>query len=452
MGRYFVMVIVIIKTIWYYLLANVLAISKNPKVLVRLYYAGVSNKRLTFRLPDNSKSDVLITFRIYKRLVFNLLKKKKPLEVLNAKNTTYIFDANFSSIYLRNTYIKNLTGIDSGGFIIKEDLISFINLWLTIFYLICLTITFVPVFVASLFYNKMYHPALLMQEFIEIIQLQYLVKKNKITHLHYFCIYEREANIWAFILMKIGVYINKIPSEVPLHFWNKIIIANELSTCFGYQKQEVEYYKRTMFIDKVTSWVPETLFEAPKRFLSKGSLGINTEFKIGFFSSGNWLRHHINDLDLGFNGKANEELLLKTLINYCTQNKIKMKVFLHPLEKKEIYSQVVNSYYENFINNKTVFFADKNTKSIEGFDTIELGIALHSTLMFERLVLGFKTIIAPWGYHEGFVPNSSFSNICSRSSDDIIELIEKNINLTSDEFFEQNQLSDFVYQSPSFST
>jgi hypothetical protein len=292
----------------------------------------------------------------------------------------------------------------------------------------------------------------LLQEFIEIIQLQYLVKKHKITHLHYFCIYEREANMWAYILMNLSVYINKIPSEVPLRFWNKIIVSNELSTCFAYQKQEVEFYKETMFFDKLTSWVPEAYFEAPKRFLEKSPLVINTEYKFGFFSSGFWLRHHMNNLDLGFNEKANEELILKALINYSAQNKIKLQVFLHPLEKRKIYSQIVNNYYEKFIDNKTVFLADKNIKSIEGFDIIEIGISLYSTLMFERLVLGFKTIIAPWGYNDFPVPNSSFSNICSKSSDDFIELVDKNINLTPDEFFEQNQIEDFVYQSTSFNT
>ena len=49
------------------------------------------------------------------------------------------------------------------------------------------------------------------------------------------------------------------------------------------------------------------------------------EFKIGFFSSGNWLREKINDVDLGYNDKENEELLFKTLINYAVIKKIKLR-------------------------------------------------------------------------------------------------------------------------------
>ena len=450
MGFNSIMIGVIIKTFWFYLLANVLVILRKPIILSELYYAGLSNKKPTFRFPDKSKRDVLMTIRIYKRLLLNLLKKKQPIVFLNTKSSSYIFDGTVYSIDTRNTYITNLTGSVSGGFISKDNLIYRINFWLTVFFILCLSITFFPVFLLSLFHNKKYHLALLLQEFIEVIQLQYLLKKNRITHLHYFCIYEREANLWSYILMKSNIYINKIPSEVPLHFWNKIIISNELSTCFSYQKQEVEYYKQTMFVNKITNWVPETFFEAPERFLEKRELNNPPEFQIGFFSSGNWLRTYINDLDLGYNDKENEELLFKTLINYANENNIKLKVFLHPLEKKEQYNQVVFDYYKNFIDDKIIFLADKNIKSIEGFDTIEMGVALYSTLMFERLTLGFKTIIAPWDYVGFPIPNSSFANVCSKSSDDIVELIDKNINLSTNDFFVQNQITDLVYQNTLF--
>ena len=143
------MIGVIIKTTWFYLLANLLVILRKPIILMELYYAGLSNERPTFRFSDKSKSDVLITVRIYKRLLLKLLKKKQPIVFLNAKSSSYIFDGTEYSINTRNTYITNLTGSVSGGFISKDNLIYRINFGLTIFFILCLSITFFPFFLLS---------------------------------------------------------------------------------------------------------------------------------------------------------------------------------------------------------------------------------------------------------------------------------------------------------------
>ena len=75
--------------------------------------------------------------------------------------------------------------------------------------------------------------------------------------------------------MKSGVYINKIPSEVPLVFANKVIVADELSFCFAYQKEEFEEFRETMFVKKTQQWVPETFFKVPKKLIT--SLKQNVE-------------------------------------------------------------------------------------------------------------------------------------------------------------------------------
>ena len=444
------MLIDFILTVWYFNLALFAKFLNFKKRLKRIYYCGVSLNNKTLRYKEKSIKDFLIALKIYKFIFYSFLKKTNTTNKFNKQSKSAIYDATTFSKDLRIEYIEKLSGEKIECFFSKDNLLIQINIWQTTILLLFLLLSFIPIFLIYIFSkNKLKYPLLII-EIVECFNLLQLLKINKITKLHYFCIYERDSNICAFILMKCRIYINKIPSEVPLHFWNKIIIANELSTCFGYQKQEVECYKKTMFINKVTSWVPEQFFESPKRFLLAEMLRNICEFKIGFFSSGNWLREKINDVDLGYNDKENEELLFKTLINYAVIKKIKLQIFLHPLEKNAKYTEIVNSYYNIYINNTEIFLADKSVKSIEGFDKIDLGIALYSTLMFERLALGFKTLIAPWDYTEFPIPNSSFSNICSKSSDDIIELIENNINLTADEFFTKNQITELVYQNLSF--
>ena len=430
------------KIISYYKIANLLAIfninKKSP-----LYYAGKSLSQITFRLPNESKNDFFITIRIFKRILFNLFKRKKAFLKLNQNTHTAIFDGNHHAFELRDRYIKTYSGEDCSAFISKNDLIYFLSIYLAFFYVVILISSFIPIFFISLFSKNKFHFPLMIQEFIETIQLVYLVKTHHISKIHYFCIYERDSNICAFILMKLGVYINKIPSEVPLCFFNKTIIANELSFCFAYQKEEFDVFTKTMFVEKTNLWAPEQILNAPKRFLTPHKNEKNSMYDIGFFSSGNWLRTQLGDIDLGHNDKENEELILRGLIDYAQKNNLKLRLFLHPLEKKCQHKESSEVYYKEFLQHKNVTIADTSISSIEGFDDINIGVSLYSTLMFERIYLGFKTILAPFDYSDFPIKQSSLNEICIHNMQQLYAKLDVNLKLTTIDFFEMNHLKSY---------
>ena len=422
--------ILLFKIISYYKIANLLAIfgiKKNSP----LYCAGKSLSKITFRLPNESKNDFFITIRIFKRIIVNLFTRKKAFLKLNQNTHTAIFDVNHNAFELRDNYIKTYSGENCSSFISKNDLISFKSFYLTMFYVVFLILSFLPIFLISLFSKNKFHYPLMIQEFLETIQLVYLVKKNDISKMHYFCIYERDSNICAFILMKFGVYVNKIPSEVPLCFFNKSIISNELSFCFSYQKEEFDLYRKTMFVEKTNLWAPEQLLNAPKRFLTPNRNERKPTHDIGFFSSGNWLRAKLGDIDLEHQDKENEELILRGLIKYSQQNNLKMRLFLHPLEKKSQHKELSDVYYKEFLHYENVTLADTTIASIEGFDDINLAVSLYSTLMFERIYLGFKTIIAPFDYDEFPIKQSSLNHICVHNMEELYFKLDVNLKLTT---------------------
>lgn len=434
--------ILLFKIISYYKIANLLAafgIKKNSL----LYCAGKSLTQITFRLPNESKNDFFITIRIFKRVLFNLFKRKKAFLKLNQNTHTAIFDVNHNTTELRINYIKTYSGENCSSFISKNDLISFLSVYLTMFYVVVLILTFIPIFLISLFSKNKFHYPLMIQEFFETIQLVYLVKKYHIYKVHYFCIYERDSNICAFILMKFGIYINKIPSEVPLCFFNKSIIANELSFCFDYQKEEFGFYNKTMFVDKTNVWAPEQILNAPKRFLTPDRNESKASYDIGFFSSGNWLRAQLGDVDMGHHDKDNEELILRGLIHYVQQSNLKLRVFLHPLEKITQHKLASDLYYKEFLQFNNVSLADTLISSIEGFDDINIAVSLYSTLMFERIYLGFKTILAPFDYDDFPIKQSSLNHICVRNMKQLYAKLDVNLDLTTVDFFQTNQLQNY---------
>ena len=428
------------KIISYYKIANLLVFF-NIKKNSPLYYAGKSLSQITYRLPNESKKDIFITLRIYKRIFIKLFKRKNVYLKLNQNTHTAIFDGTHYAFELRDKYIKTYSGEDCSAIISKNDLICFLSIYLTFFYVVILISSFIPIFCISLFSKNKFHLPLMIQEFFETIQLIYLVKKHHISKVHYFCIYERDSNICAFILMKFGVYINKIPSEVPLTFFNQVIIANQLSFCFVYQKEEFEEFKQTMFVEKTELWAPEQILNVPQRFLSKREF--KPQYDIGFFSSGNWLRAQLGDIDLGHNDKENEELILRGLITYSKKNNLLIRLFLHPLEKRTEYKATSQNYYKEFLQHENVSLADTTISSIEGFDGINIAVSLYSTLMFERIYLGFKTILAPFDYNQFPIKQSSLNQICAHNMQQLYLKLDFNLNLTTKDFFESNQLQNY---------
>lgn len=263
--------------------------------------------------------------------------------------------------------------------------------------------------------------------------------------LHYFCIYERDANICSFLLINSDIFVNKIASEVPLYFYNKIIVATRLVCCIPYQLEEFRAYKKTMFVEQTVLWGPECILQVPKRlFLSNTFKNNSITHDIGFFSSGNWLRNQLGNIQLDRNEKEHEKLLLLHIKSYCLKNKLSFIVFLHPLEKKLEYKSLTESYYKKLNLNPEFDFAPVNNKSIEGFDLINIGIALYSTLMFERLTLGYKTLISPVGYDDFPLPKSTFNNICVKDKSDLESKLNFNLPLNTNDFFKLNNIQNMI--------
>jgi len=421
-------------------MASILHLKKNGP----LYNCGINLKGITFRLPGKSRRDPIICLRIYKRILFDVFKNQTPFKKYDSNSGQAILDGNLDSTDLRYNYIEKFSGARNDLIIAKDNLLHFSGLSMSLFTIFILFVTFVPVFLISLFSKDKIHYPFLVKEYLECLLLQQILSRNKITHLNYFCIYERDANLCAYILMKSGIYVNKIPSEVPLHFWNKIVVANQLSFCFAYQVEEFEAFKATMFVEKTEHWAPEKILESPARFQTPRQIKINPLYDIGFFSSANWLRYLKGDVDMEHNDRENEKLILDTLVNLTAERNLSLRIFAHPLEKIEENHEATKNYYHNILKNPGISLADFDKPSIEGFDEINTAISLYSTLMFERIHLGFKTILAPFDYHDFPLKSSPFKNICVSNTSELKVKIEESLPLSDKVFFEKYKLINYT--------
>jgi hypothetical protein len=63
--------------------------------------------------------------------------------------------------------------------------------------------------------------------------------------------------------------------------------------------------------------------------------------------------------------------------------------------------------------------------------------------MFERIYLGFKTILAPFDYDDFPIKQSSLNQICVRNMKQLYAKLDVNLDLTTVDFFQTNQLQNY---------
>ena len=415
--------------------------SNNKRKSPKLYFSGSCLYKDSFRYPLKSKNDFLISLRIYKSIIFSMFFKSIIYENHNFKNGIAIFDRSLNSAELRSNYIFKYSGYKSDLIIPKENLLNYYSFSSSVIICLFLFFSVLPVFLLSFFSkNKLTYPLLIL-EIIECFVLNEILIKHKIKELFYFNIYERDSNIVACILMDRGVYVNKIPSEVPICFWNKIIVSNSLCICFPYQLDEYNLFKETIFVDQINNWGPEKILEAPDYVFKTNKNDNEPKYKIGYYSSGYWLRSIKGNVSLGDYLSVENELM-NLLNEYSKSYNIEIFIYLHPIELKKSNLILTKNYYSEIIRNKNIKISFDNTPSIFSFNQIDLGISIKSTLMFERIFYGYKTLLYCFKKHDFPIKNSSLNNIFINKKC-FNEIISKSLALKTTEFFNHFDLMKY---------
>ena len=323
----------------------------------------------------------------------------------------------------------------------KDNLLNYYSFSSFAITILFLSFSFLPVFLLSIFSkNKLTYP-LLISEIIECFILSELLYKHKIKQLFYFNIYERDSNIVAYYLMSRAIYINKIPSEVPIYFWNQIIIANTLCICFPYQLEEYSQFKETIFVDQTKNWGPERIVNAPKYLLKKNKNTNKPKYKIGFYTGGYWLRSKKGDVIVGDYVSVENELI-KNLVEYVKINNIQIIFYLHPRELKEENLVMTKNYYSEIDKNKNIHISYENIPSLLKLNDVDLGISIKSTLMFERIFYGYKTLFYCFKQKDFPIRKSSLENIFIDKYT-YNEVISKSLSLNNSKFFHHFNITKY---------
>lgn len=389
----------------------------------------------SFKFGKRDASRPLLVLRNYIKLFF---KPPIKLEKITSKNV--IFDVSSSSYELRKKYLKfyQQDGVFSGVF--SEELIGFE----TNFQKIVTLFKFCPVviisFITSLFYKDKTSFAELINHLIIKQNLKKIIPNDTKLNVYFFSIYDLSSNYISHHLMKQGHYITKILSMAPLSLWNKNISTNSLILTGGYQKEEVDYQKDTIEYDDLAIWGPEKIYEYHSAYqnitFEKG------RHKIGFYSTASYVRAQLDHIDQGVDMMAAEKTVLKSLKAIIESHPAyELIIFLHPKERK-LGMEAVNKHYNQVLGNLKFSYNNPNQPSHFTFDEVELAVAFNTSLIHERIYMGFKSILFP--NNALFpLPNTKIKSICAENEIELKQLILKSMELTEQEFFIQNKIEEY---------
>lgn len=284
---------------------------------------------------------------------------------------------------------------------------------------------------------------LLFKQWVELYALLNYQKNNISKKLVYFCISEIDAN-WSWVaLQQMGIEVWKVCSEVPLAFWNKRLLTDVLVVCNACQHKEAEAFQQVIFKRKI-DWGPEYVHQYAGMYEHKYGQIAEGAADIGFYSTASWVRSAMGHIDQGYDMEEGETRVKRLIRNFSEKHQVLVGVFLHPKEKKFRPFEKVKEHYDAVLGEGQYFFYDKETASSKLFDHAKLGVAFESTIVYERLFFGYKTVMYPNRF-EGFpIEGSGLASISAENDAAFEAMLAEGLTLETYAFFERHGLVEQI--------
>ena len=407
------------------------------------------NLNSAYRLSSIENNERLVGLKVLNRTWVRLFKKIDLS--LNKNNNFAIIDDDTTVIkQKRIDYIAYIIKKPMENYLCKEELISYplpIHYKALIFLVsIINALWIVPL---CLFSKKRIFYALYIYFIIESILSIFFCKKNKITTAIFSSIFSQDSNINFLLYKHFKIEVIKNPSEDPFAFDNSILLTDKLLICNPYQIEEIKQIK-TIKTSEIIYALPEQTLDYSDKYSTKT---IDSEKNtIGFYSSGSWLRKEfsMNYHHQGIDCAEQEDNLLLELNLFIAKNPTyKIKIFLHPLEKKsENALSKVKYYYSSKLSSIPFEYNDLNDHTCLSFEECDVAISLFSGSGLYRLMFGYKTLY--------YVPNNSFQkfpmdntslaniNIGKQKFD---EFLTQNLQYSEAYFFEKHKLNNYLFNN-----
>jgi hypothetical protein len=402
-------------------------------------------ENISFQLPATSASDRLIGIREWYRNSKKIFSSHNATKDLLGSGNSAVLGGFMRQSEAIRTYIEFESGEKLRWYFGKAE-------WPEIpdgskfLYWIKWSAACIPFVWKSFFSNERANWALLIRELNDTAVFMYWLRKHDVKRLYDFLPYELESNWISFLCRERGIETIKIPSSGPLATHNSILMADKIVLSSPYHLEELGIFKDSIRYKSILKWGPERAMTYIDRYRSNKPVA--THSVIGFYSHASWLRLAQDHADVGLNIPEAEEKLLNDLFRYVKENKeFRLRIFLHPRERAKDMLEATKLYYNQKLGEGNYEFSDFNKATTACFEDAGIAMAAFSTILFERLFAGYKTLIGNYGIPSFPIKNSNLNHICFSDYNRLCYLIEKTKGENDSEFFNRNKLEDYLWSS-----
>ncbi len=309
----------------------------------------------------------------------------------NFKNKTVIFDLTPDSEKIRLNYINN-TYEDKPEcvFVAGSELLLYETKLDKILFLLFSFPFQLSLLVLGLFVKDKSGLNCMPTNLVTAYNFCKLCKRTATKGVFMFCVFDTNSVFLTLCLQKINIYVTSFTSEVPLYKWNQIIVTDHLKICIEYQKTECEIFNKTILYKKLSYIEPETYYRAKHLYLDPQEYSN----KLGFVSTGGWVRNRLDHIHQGLDFETFENQILTDLNEILAENKhISLVIYPHPRELEYYNLTELTNYYAEKLPNTKFQINSPNTHSNMLFNETYLSICFISTLIFERFYAKRKSAL-----------------------------------------------------------
>lgn len=395
---------------------------------------------LSYRLLESDRKDALLGFRMIIRVLRRLFRRGQGVQVFDSEASELLISGTVAIQDRVTEYIKRSGQAQLHSYIAK-DVMTFDGIPK-----MPLLLGFIPFAVAQSI-RAMFSPyrqgeALSIAEVMEIAYILHYMKVHQIKKVYDFVPYEIDSNFMYVVFKEAGIEVVKVPSSGPLATHHKILLADDVVFSTPYHLEEYHKFKDSFRVKSILAWPPERAFQYYPKY--KNEPPTATPSTIGFYSHGEWLRKLEKHSAYGGRIGEAEETILRYLGRYAQENPhIKLLVFPHPREMKPEVSEQMRQFYLQAIGHDQFDIARFTGGTTQNFDRTDMAVAAFSTILYERLYCGYKTLIGNMAISEFPMNASPLNNICFRTYETMSSLINEYSSNTPAYFFEKTKLEPF---------
>ena len=397
----------------------------------------------SYRLKESDQQDRLIGFRALRRTARRMFNSGLGLRNIQEQGTSLVIGGGSASKDIIN-YISRSGKAEIHTYMERDSMsLNGAAGWQLLFTLLPFGLRQALRCIRSRYRRNL---ALSITEVVEIAFLLHYIKQHKLNPVYDFLPYEVDSNFMFLLLKENGTHVVKIPSSGPMATHHKILISDDVVFSTPYHFEEYQKFRNTIKIRHQLLWPPERAHQYYSIYSQKKPL--TARKTLGFYSHGEWLRREEKHSAYGGRIGDAELAILQYMGKFVTENpEYSIVVFPHPRENKTPVMPRRDIFYKQAFGNAPFTISPYSGGTSQNFDKCDIALAAFSTILYERLYCGYKTLIGNMFIFEFPMNKSTLNNICFKQFDEMAALIRKYSDVDEKVYFEETGLVGYQLEN-----